>query len=82
MAPTVLPALPDVVKRLMSGGRRITIDGNTLDPTTQMLLAARRAVGAKGLAVDDDVAATRTQMREACLALAAAVDLREMVKER
>ena len=73
LAPKVLPALPNVVKRLLSGGRRITIDGNTLDLTTQMLLVARRAVGAKRLAVDDDVTATRTQMREACLALAAAV---------
>ncbi|WP_445163993.1 alpha/beta hydrolase [Mycobacterium sp. Dal123C01] len=73
MAPTVLPALPDVVKRLLSGGRRITIDGNTLDLTTQALLAARRAIGAEGVVVGDDVAATRTQMREACLALAAAV---------
>jgi acetyl esterase len=72
MAPTVLPALPDIVKRLLSG-RRITIDGNTLDLMSQTLLAARRAVGAKRLAVDDDVAATRTAMREACLALAAAV---------
>ena len=73
MAPTVLPALPDLAKRLLSGGRRITIDGNTLDLTTQTLLVARSAVGAKRLAVDDDVAATRTQMRHACLALAGAV---------
>jgi acetyl esterase len=72
MAPTVLPALPNVVKRLLSG-RPITIDGNTLDLMSQTLLAARGAVGAKRLAVDDDVAATRTAMREACLALAAAV---------
>jgi acetyl esterase len=72
MAPTVLPALPNVVKRLLSG-RPITIDGNTLDLMSQTLLAARGAVGAKRLAVDDDVAATRTAMREASLALAAAV---------
>ncbi|EUA76318.1 alpha/beta hydrolase fold family protein [Mycobacterium xenopi 4042] len=45
------------------------IDGNTLDPTLQVLLAAQRAVGITGLVVDDDVVASRTLMREACRAL-------------
>lgn len=42
----VIPRMPDSAKRLMSGGKAVSIDGNTLDPTIQMLLAARRASGA------------------------------------
>ncbi len=37
----------------------ISIDGNTLDPTVQHFLADRRAHGEQGLAVNDDVMATR-----------------------
>ena len=55
----VIPRLPDTAKRLLSGGRAITIDGNTLDPTLQMLLAAQRAVGIEGLVVDEDPVKTR-----------------------
>jgi acetyl esterase len=55
----VIPRLPDSAKRLLSGGRAVTIDGNTLDPSIQMLLAAQRAVGIEGLVVDDDPVKTR-----------------------
>lgn len=55
----VIPRLPDTAKRLLSGGRAITIDGNTLDPSLQMLLAAQRAVGIEGLVVDEDPVKTR-----------------------
>ncbi|MBV9353004.1 MAG: alpha/beta hydrolase [Mycobacterium sp.] len=65
----VIPWLPAVAKRLLSGGRSVTIDGNTLDPTLQLLLAAQRAVGVNGLAVDHDLAASRSQMHELCQAL-------------
>ncbi|WP_431239536.1 alpha/beta hydrolase [Mycolicibacterium aichiense] len=60
-----IPHLPSVVKRLLSGGRAITIDGNTLDPSIQMMLAAQRAVGMSSLAVTGDPIATRRQNREA-----------------
>ena len=66
----VIPHLPAVLKRLLSGGRAITIDGNTLDPSLQMVLAAQRATGLQGLTVADDVIATRLQVR----ATSAAVD--------
>ncbi len=65
----VIPWVPTGAKRLLSGGRSVTIDGNTLDPTLQFMLSAQRAVGINGLAVDDDLAASRIQMREGCLAL-------------
>ncbi|MFN8070590.1 MAG: alpha/beta hydrolase [Mycobacterium sp.] len=56
----VIPRLPSAVKRLLAGGRAVTIDGNTLDPSLQMLLAAQRATGVNGLAVNDDPHASRT----------------------
>lgn len=64
------PFIPRGVKRLLTGGRSITIDGNTLDPTLQLMLAAQRAVGINGLMVDDDVDASRMQVREMSAALA------------
>lgn len=65
-----IPHLPSALKRLLSGGRAITIDGNTLDPSLQMMLAAQRATGLQGLTVADDPIATRLQTR----ATSAAVD--------
>ena len=55
----VIPRLPDAAKRLLSGGRAVTIDGNTLDPSLQMLLAAQRATGVDGLVIADDARASR-----------------------
>ena len=55
----VIPRLPDTAKRLLSGGKAVTIDGNTLDPSIQMLLAAQRATGVDGLVVADDALASR-----------------------
>ena len=58
----VIPRLPDTAKRLLSGGKAVCIDGNTLDPTLQMLLAARRATGVDGLIVGDDAHASRASL--------------------
>ena len=44
-----LPKVPDRVKRLLLGGRTITIDGNTLDTTLQAMLALQRASRVGGL---------------------------------
>lgn len=55
----LIPLLPIPIKRLASGGRAITIDGNTLDPSIQMMLAAQRLMGIDGLVSHDDAAATR-----------------------
>jgi acetyl esterase len=59
-----IPWVPTRAKRLLSGGREVTIDGNTLDPTLQLALAGMRAFGMNGLVVGQDVAVSRTQMRE------------------
>lgn len=66
----VAPFIPRGVKRLLAGGRSVTIDGNTLDPTLQLMLAAQRTVGVNGLNVNDDVDASRGQVREMTTALA------------
>jgi acetyl esterase len=55
----LIPRLPNVVKRLFSGGRAVVIDGNTLDPSLQLLLSAQRAIGVESLVVDEDAVATR-----------------------
>src|SRR5689334_5675881 len=45
---------PDRVKRMLLGGRSITIDGNTLDPTLQVALASSRLAGRQGLILSED----------------------------
>lgn len=60
----LIPRLPDGVKRLLSGGRAVTIDGNTLDPSLQVLLAAQHATGIESLVVRDDPIATRASNSE------------------
>ncbi|AFM16673.1 esterase/lipase [Mycolicibacterium chubuense NBB4] len=57
-----LPRIPEPVKRLLLGGRSITIDGNTLDTTLQLMLAGQKALGLHGLVADDDHVAARTQL--------------------
>jgi acetyl esterase len=59
-----IPWVPTRAKRLLSGGRAVTIDGNTLDPTLQLALAGMRVFGMNGLVSGQDVAVSRAQMRE------------------
>jgi acetyl esterase/lipase len=66
----VIPWVPTRAKRLLSGGRAITIDGNTLDPTLQLALAGLRTFGLNGLVLGEDAAASRAQMREMTLGFA------------
>jgi acetyl esterase len=58
-----IPRLPDRLKRQLLGRRSITIDGNTLDTTLQLMLSAQRAAGIGGLVGDDDPVAARTLLR-------------------
>lgn len=55
-----LPLIPNRVKRLLVGLRSVTIDGNTLDVTVQLLLAILRSTG--GLTSSGDVAAERIHL--------------------
>jgi len=65
----VTPLLPVGVQRLMTGGRSVTIDGNTLDPTLRLTLAGLRALGVDGIVAGDDAAASRARLRELTVGL-------------
>jgi acetyl esterase len=58
-----LPRIPNAVKRLLLGGRSLTIDGNTLDTTLQLMLAGMTATGLNRLVASPDVAVARQQLR-------------------
>ena len=58
-----LPKIPDRVKRLLLGGRTITIEGNTLDTTLQLMLALQRSSRVGGLVASADIAVARSQLR-------------------
>jgi acetyl esterase len=60
----VMPWIPPSLKRLLAGGRRITVDGNTLDATLQLLLIAQRSTRTGGLSADDDPEVARALMRK------------------
>jgi acetyl esterase len=60
----VIPWVPTRAKRLLSGGRDVIIDGNTLDPTLQLALSGLRAFGMNGLVLGQDPAVSRAQLRE------------------
>lgn len=66
----VLPWIPSRAVRLLAGGRSITIDGNTLDPTLQLMVSSQRALGVDGPAVSGDVADARALIREGLLGFA------------
>lgn len=57
-----LPHIPHVVKRMLLGGRTVTIDGNTLDTTLALMLAGQKLAGIDGLVNSDDVAVARAQL--------------------
>jgi acetyl esterase len=66
-----IPRIPDAVKRLILGRRTVTIDGNTLDTTLQLMLASLHMSRVKsGLVASNDVHAARAQLRK----LAAVMD--------
>lgn len=62
-----IPRMSDRRKRLLLGGRTVTVDGNTLDTTLQFMLAAQRSAGIPGLVADFDsdhgVAVSREHLR-------------------
>ena len=68
----VIPKIPTGALRLLSGGRSVTIDGNTLDPTLQLMLSVQRAAGIERLIVEDDPVASRREFRKTAVALGGA----------
>lgn len=65
----VIPWIPAPAKRALFRGRSVIIDGNTLDPTLQLMLSGMRMTGSQGLCVDGDVAASRAQMHDMLVGL-------------
>jgi acetyl esterase len=62
----VMPWIPSSLKRLLAGGSSVIIDGNTLDATLQLLLAATRlSTRGGGPSVPDDLGVARAQARSA-----------------
>lgn len=59
----VMRWIPCWLKRLLAGGKPITIDGNTLDATLQLILAAQRRTRTGGLSAADDPEVARALMR-------------------
>ncbi len=57
-----IPRMPDHLKRLLLGGRSVTIDGNTLDTTLQLMLALGHLSGSEGLILSEDVAVARREL--------------------
>ncbi|SON62560.1 Carboxylesterase NlhH [Mycobacterium simulans] len=63
----VIPWIPARARRVLTGGRSVVIDGNTLDPTLHLMLSGQRTFGIDGLVVDDDAAASRSLMLQSML---------------
>ena len=58
-----LPLLPDQLKRHVIGRRTITIDGNSLDASLQIMLSAWKVMGVQGLTDGDAPSIMRENMR-------------------
>lgn len=74
-----IPRIPDQRKRLLLGGRAVTVDGNTLDTTLQLMLAAQRAAGLTSLvadfSLDGGVARSREHLRATAAMLRARIQV-------
>ena len=63
--PRVLSGVPGPVKRVLSGGRAIVVDGNTLDPSLHAFVHGLRVVGRPSLVLDGDIATSRRNLDDA-----------------
>lgn len=71
----VMPWIPPWLKRLLAGGKRVIVDGNTLDPTLQLMLAAQQRTGAGGLSAAEDPEIARALMRSSHTVMANQIDV-------
>lgn len=65
----LIPRVPVKVKRLLAGGKSVSIDGNTLDASIQALLAGLHASGQGSLVAPGDPDASRVYNRALSRAL-------------
>lgn len=71
----VLPRIPNLVKRLLLGWRTVTVDGNTLDTTLQLMLTLQGLAGGSGLVASNDLAAARAQLNKLSSGLSTAISV-------
>jgi acetyl esterase len=69
VAVKVMPWIPPWLKLLLTGGRRITIDGNTLDATLHLILIAGRSTRTGGVSADGDPEVGRALTRKSHAAM-------------
>ena len=77
----VVPRIPPWLKRLLVGGKRVTIDGNTLDSTVQLVLAAQRTTRTGGLSAANDPEVARTLMRSSHSVMGARVAVTALIDD-
>jgi len=75
-----MPSIPTAVKRVLLGGRRVTIDGNTLDTTLQFMLTSQQLARAGGLIASSNVDDAREQLHRLSAHLTSGIraDVREL----
>jgi acetyl esterase len=68
-APTLsaISRMPDPVKKALLGGHSITVDGNTLDTTLQLVLASSRLSGREGLILSEHPPTARARLNALAL---------------
>lgn len=71
----VLPRIPDAVKRLLLRRRDVTVDGNTLDTTIQLMLTLQSAAGVSGLVASSDLDVARSQLRKLGAVITAPIEV-------
>jgi acetyl esterase len=69
----IVPVIPAWLKRLLAGGGKVTIDGNTLDATAHLMLAAQRRTRTGGLSAAGDPEVARDLMRNSHTVMATRV---------
>jgi acetyl esterase len=69
----LLPRIPDSAKKLLLGGKTVTMDGNTLDTTLQFMLTLQKSSGVSGLVASSDVGIARAQLRKLARSVTAAI---------
>jgi len=76
----LMPRIPDSLKKLLLGGKTITIDGNTLDTTLQLMLALQKSSRVNGFVASSDVGVARAQLRKlaSMMPAASAVGVRDL----
>jgi acetyl esterase len=60
----LMPRIPDSAKKVLLAGKTVTIDGNTLDTTLQMMLTLQNSSGVNGFVASSDVGVARAQLRK------------------